>query len=124
MKVMLAEDDPGSAKLVIIILKRLGLVVDHCTDGAMVLESMSREAYDLVLMDMNLPVVDGLEVARRIRLQERDTGRHVPIVALTGYAFPEDRMKCLSAGMDDFLAKPLMIDQFQDKVRAWLGLDA
>ncbi len=119
---MVAEDDPGSAKLVGIILKRLGLSVETCTDGTSVLQAFDSEYFDLILLDMNLPVVDGLELARRIRSLESGSERHVPIIALTGHAFPEDRVRCLEAGMDDFLGKPLMIDALQERICHWLGI--
>jgi CheY-like chemotaxis protein len=71
---------------------------------------------------MNLPVLDGLTVARTIREREAPSTARLPIIAVTGNAFPEDRGRCLAAGMDDHLTKPLSVELLQDRVRQWLRL--
>jgi CheY-like chemotaxis protein len=123
MRVLIAEDDNGSARLVSVILKRMGLDTVTSADGQAALEASTHTSFDLILMDMNLPVIDGLTLARAIREGEKGSDRHVPIIALTGHAFPEDRVRCLAAGMDDYLTKPLTIDLLQERVRSWLGMD-
>jgi CheY-like chemotaxis protein len=123
MRVLVAEDDPASARLMGIILKRLGLEVVQIADGKAVLEAMAGSEYDLLILDMNLPLVDGLGVAREIRGREAAGGRRIPIIAVTGNAFPEDRERCLAAGMDDHLTKPLSVDLLATRVKGWLRLD-
>ena len=123
MKVLVAEDDIGSSKLVSIFLKRLGLEVVPHYDGQAVIGACNQENFDLILMDMNLPGINGLAITRSIRDMEHETGRHVPIIAMTGHAFPDDRARCLAAGMDDYLTKPLAMDLLQSRVRYWLGMD-
>jgi CheY-like chemotaxis protein len=120
-RILVAEDDPASSRLLGIILKRLGLEVVVHGDGPAVIAACARERFDLILMDMNLPGLDGLAATRTIRAGEAG-GVHVPIIAITGHAFPEDRRRCLDAGMDDYLAKPLAMDLLQERVRFWLGL--
>lgn len=122
MKVLIAEDDIGSSKLVTIIVKRLGLEALALYDGQSVVDACSQERYDLILMDMNLPLIDGLELTRIIRGLELSSGGHVPIIALTGHAFPDDRRRCLEAGMDDYLTKPLVIEVLQSRIKHWLRL--
>ena len=123
MRVLIAEDDNGSARLVSVILKRMGLDTVTSVDGQTALDVSTQTRFDLILMDMNLPIIDGLTLARTIREREKGSDRHVPIIALTGHAFPEDRARCLAAGMDDYLTKPLTIESLQERVRSWLGLD-
>ena len=122
MKVLVAEDDIGSSKLVCIIVRRLGLDAVAHFDGQAVIGACNQENFDLILMDMNLPGINGLAVTRAIREMELETGGHVPIIALTGHAFPDDRARCLEAGMDDYLTKPLVMDLLQARVRHWLKL--
>jgi CheY-like chemotaxis protein len=87
-------------------LQRMGYQPDSAASGGEVLEQLSRKPYDLVLMDVQMPGMDGLEATRRIRLH-LPPDRQPRIVALTAAAFPEDRARCLEAGMDDYLAKPV-----------------
>ncbi|MEM7584423.1 MAG: ATP-binding protein [Acidobacteriota bacterium] len=107
MHILVAEDSPLSQKL----MHRLLAQQDHSTvmtnDGREALEAFQRDRFDLVLMDVQLPKLDGLETTRKIRLLESSTGRHTPIVALTASARKGDRETCLQAGMDAYLTKPL-----------------
>ena len=86
---------------------------------------MSGEAYDLVLMDIQMPVMDGLEATRRIRAWEQEEGGadgpHLPIVALTAGAYATEQARCSEAGMDDFLAKPIDREQLSAVLQRWLG---
>ena len=97
---------PGSLAL----LERLGYRADSATNGAELLERLSRKEYDVVLMDVQMPELDGLEATRRIR-RDLPGGRHLRIIALTAAAFPEDRARCLEAGMDDYVSKPIDMEQ-------------
>jgi CheY-like chemotaxis protein len=100
-------------------LERIGLAVDVADDGAQALSLMITRHYDLVLMDCQLPVMDGWEATRRWRDSE-PPGSHLPIVALTANAVLGDRERCLQAGMDDYLAKPFQMDELQEMVGRYL----
>jgi two-component system, sensor histidine kinase and response regulator len=107
MRILLAEDNAVNQRLIQRVLEKMGHAVSIAMHGALALEFLQREDFDLVLMDMRMPVMDGLEATRRIRAGELGSGRHIPIVALTANAFEEDREACLKAGMDGFLVKPV-----------------
>jgi len=96
-------------------LEQLGCTVETADNGQIGVECWRDGAYDLVLMDCHMPVMDGLSATREIRNSERP-GARTPIVALSASAFAEDRAACLDAGMDDFLAKPYTFDQLRDTV--------
>lgn len=104
-RVLLAEDNQINAVLATTIIKRAGHVVDVACNGAEAVEACQSGEYDLILMDMHMPHVDGLEATRRIRKLDGPM-RRAPIIALTANAMAADRQKCLAAGMDDFLSKP------------------
>jgi len=106
LRVLLAEDNPVNQKLALALLRRCDCDVDAVHDGQAAVEAFARTEYDLVFMDMQMPILDGLEACRRIRSTEK-VGRRVPIVALTANAFQEDQDACREAGMDGFLSKPV-----------------
>jgi len=116
--VLLAEDDPASRYVAQHLLESLGCEVVVAEDGRATLERLERGRYDLVLMDCQMPYLDGLEVTRRFRASE-PPGRRTPIIALTAYAFAEDRERMLAAGMDDHEAKPINRARFQQLLRRW-----
>ncbi len=111
LKVLLAEDNAINARLAQRLLERLGHTVEHVTDGALAVEAVGREPWDAVLMDMQMPVLDGLDATRRIRLAEGTTGGHLPIIALTANAMKGDDQTCLTAGMDAYLTKPIDLER-------------
>ncbi len=111
LKVLLAEDNAINARLAQRLLERLGHSVTHVGDGALAVEAVVRESWDAVLMDMQMPVLDGLEATRRIRLAERARGGHLPIIALTANAMKGDDQVCFEAGMDGYLTKPIDLDR-------------
>jgi CheY-like chemotaxis protein/HPt (histidine-containing phosphotransfer) domain-containing protein len=107
MRVLLAEDNPTNQLVAVKMLERAGHAVSVAVNGVEVLEKLRQQEFDLVLMDVQMPEMSGLEAARRIRAQEQTTGAHLPIVGLTAGAMREDRDACLASGMDDFLPKPV-----------------
>jgi signal transduction histidine kinase/CheY-like chemotaxis protein len=115
VRVLLAEDNPVNAMLATALLKREGCVIDRVSTGEEALAALARAPYDLVLMDVRMPVLDGLEATRIYRAR----GGIIPIIALTANAFEEDRRRCLEAGMDDFLSKPLDATDLRAAVARW-----
>jgi PAS domain S-box-containing protein len=107
LRVLLAEDNPVNQRLALRLLEKLGHHVTLADNGLTVLERAAREGYDLILMDVQMPGLDGLAATRQIRQRELDQGGHVPIIAMTARAMAGDRERCLEAGMDDYLAKPV-----------------
>ena len=116
LRILIAEDNDINALLARSLLAKLGHWPTVAANGTAALEAWqtARAAgtpYDLVLMDLHMPGIDGMEAARRIRAAEAETTRRTPIIALTANAFAEDREACLAAGMDGFLVKPLDREQ-------------
>jgi signal transduction histidine kinase/CheY-like chemotaxis protein/HPt (histidine-containing phosphotransfer) domain-containing protein len=106
-RILLAEDNAVNQKLAVVLLTRHGYEVVVASNGNQALAALKREPFDLVLMDLQMPELDGLETTRLIRAAEQGTGRHIPIVALTAHAMKGDRERCVAAGMDRYLAKPI-----------------
>ena len=110
LHILLAEDGLINQKLALKLLEKLGHTASVANNGQAALEAWQAGAFDVILMDMQMPVMDGLEATRRIRLQEAGSGRCIPIVALTANAMQGDRERCIDAGMDDYLTKPIEFD--------------
>ena len=106
-RILLAEDDPTIRQLLGLMLKRSGYNLDIAEDGQMAVELWEKGKYDLVLMDVQMPRLNGFEATQAIRDKERECGGHTPIVAMTAHASKEDEDECLSAGMDAFISKPI-----------------
>lgn len=119
-KILLAEDNQINAVLATAIIKRAGHAVDIARNGEEAVAAMRGGGYDLVLMDMHMPDVDGLEATRRIRNFEGELAL-TPIVALTANAMASDRQKCVAAGMDDFISKPFEPCDLTDMLAKWGG---
>ena len=107
MKVLLAEDNAVNRTLATRLLQKHGHTVVVVENGRQAVEALERETVDLVLMDVQMPEMDGLEATAAIREKEKKTGAHLPIIALTAHAMKGDREKCLAAGTDDYLTKPI-----------------
>ncbi len=120
-KLLLVEDNPVNLLVAQQLLKVLGLECDTAVNGELALQAMARASYDLVLMDCQMPVIDGYTATRRWRQHETALGAgHLPIVAMTANAMAGDRQKCLDAGMDDYLAKPVTRAQLDACLSRWL----
>jgi PAS domain S-box-containing protein len=105
--ILLTEDNIINQKLAVRILENRGHRVTIAGNGAEALEALNRDRFDVVLMDVQMPVLDGLQATAEIRRRELATGGHVPIIAMTAHAMAGDRERCISAGMDDYVSKPL-----------------
>jgi two-component system, sensor histidine kinase and response regulator len=117
LNVLLAEDGLANQKLAIGLLKRWGHSVTVVENGADAVNAWAAGNFDVILMDVQMPVMDGLEATQAIRLQEADSTRHVPIIAVTAHAMAGDREKCLSAGMDAYITKPFKKQALYDAMR-------
>jgi PAS domain S-box-containing protein len=118
--VLLAEDNVVNQKVACRILEKLGYRVDVAADGQAAFEAWQSGRYHLILMDCQMPVMDGYETTRKIREHEAGA-RHVPIIALTAHAMKGADNQCRAAGMDDYLSKPIDRDQLQNSLNRWLG---
>jgi PAS domain S-box-containing protein len=107
LRILLAEDNVINRAFAAGILEKRGHSLVHAINGREAVEAAAREAFDLILMDVQMPEMDGFEATRRIRESEHATGRHTTIAAMTAHAMTGDRERCLAAGMDDYLSKPL-----------------
>lgn len=113
LHILVAEDNAVNQKLIERILQRDGHIVTMADNGRICLEAHTHGQFDLVLMDMQMPEMSGLEATAQIRRNEERTGRHIPIVALTANTSNEDRDACLRSGMDDVMAKPISIPRLR-----------
>jgi signal transduction histidine kinase/CheY-like chemotaxis protein/HPt (histidine-containing phosphotransfer) domain-containing protein len=121
-RVLLVEDNPVNLAVARKLLARIGIQCDSAKDGRVAVDAVERNAYDVVLMDCQMPEMDGYEATREIRAREALSGRpRLPIVAMTANAMAGDREKCIEAGMDDYLAKPLDVRQLRDALERWLA---
>jgi CheY-like chemotaxis protein len=107
LRVLLAEDTPVNQTLALRILEKQGHSVHVVENGQAALQALAQQPFDLVLMDVQMPVMDGLEATAAIRMQEQTSGAHLPILAMTAHAMQGDRERCLAAGMDDYVTKPI-----------------
>jgi two-component system sensor histidine kinase/response regulator len=107
LRILLAEDNLINQRLISRLLEKMGHTVTIAENGQIALRLCSEKEFDLVAMDMQMPIMDGLEATERIRSREKVTGRHIPIVAMTANAFEQDRERCQRAGMDGYVSKPV-----------------
>jgi two-component system, sensor histidine kinase and response regulator len=121
--VLVVEDHQSNREMVARQLQHLGCTVELADDGMQACVAVLRDRFDLVLMDCQMPRVDGFQAARSIREHERSRGLpRVPIVAVSACLLPDDRARCTSAGMDDFLSKPATLSQLREVLERWTGL--
>ena len=119
--VLVVDDNATNQKIAVRMLQTLGHRADVAASGVEAVEACSRVPYDLVLMDCQMPIMDGYDATRAIRAVEAGTGRRTPIVAMTASAMASDRVRCLEAGMDDYLSKPVRLLEVATKVDQWLA---
>jgi CheY-like chemotaxis protein len=119
LRVLVVDDNSVNRKLASVVVERGGHEAVQAADGAQAVEAVERSAFDVILMDVQMPVMDGFEATRQIRSLERATGAaRVPILAVTAGAFEGGRERCRRAGMDGFLAKPVSFDRLLASVEA------
>ena len=107
LRILLAEDNPVNQKVTVAILERKGHTVEVAENGRLAVDALESGDFDIVLMDIQMPVLDGLDATAEIRDRERGTGAHTPLIALTANAMKGDRERCLQSGLDAYIAKPL-----------------
>lgn len=120
VSILLAEDNIVNQKIAVKLLEKKGWLVKAVDNGQRVLELLDKENFDVVLMDAQMPVLDGFETTRMIRDREKKTGRRIPIIALTARAMNEDKKKCLDVGMDAYVAKPIDRENLYETIEAVL----
>jgi CheY-like chemotaxis protein len=118
LRILLAEDNPVNQKLATKLLEKMGHTVIVAEDGSKALEVLKQDTFDLVMMDVQMPVMDGFETTQIIRNQEERTGRHIPIVAMTAHAMKGDRERCLESGMDGYVSKPINLQELHETIDA------
>jgi two-component system sensor histidine kinase/response regulator len=121
LRVLLAEDNTVNQKLAVGVLTKLGCRTTVACDGRQAVAVWGAEDFDVVLMDVQMPEMDGLEAAQVIRQRERGSDQHTRIIAMTAHAMTGDRDRCLAAGMDDYLSKPVRIHELSEKLADVLG---
>ena len=108
VRILLAEDNPVNQKLALILLTRRGHKVVTAQNGQQAIQMWESQPFDAILMDVQMPEMNGFEATAEIRRREAGTGRHVPIIAMTAHTMVGDRERCVAAGMDRYIAKPLV----------------
>ncbi len=120
LRILLAEDNPVNQKVAVKLLNSLGHSVDVAANGYEVLDLLKRQPFDVILMDCQMPLLDGFEATKLIRQQELITGARITIIALTANAMKEDQDQCLAAGMDGFLPKPVRKSDLDQTLSKWI----
>ncbi len=114
----MVEDHPINQKVAAQLLRRRGHTVEIASSGREALDILAARRFDAILMDVQMPDLDGYAATRMIRERERAQGRHTPIIAMTACTLTGDREKCLEAGMDDYVSKPIVFREVLDKIAA------
>ena len=118
LNILLAEDNLVNQKLAVALLKKQGHQVTVAVNGAEAVKMSAAQPFDLILMDLQMPVLDGLAATKAIRQREAEGGKYLPIVAMTANVMAGDRERCLAAGMDGYVSKPIRLDELLAAVAA------
>jgi CheY-like chemotaxis protein len=118
--VLVVEDSPVNRLVAVHVLERCGFRSHVVNDGREALQALSSQRYDAVLMDCQMPDIDGYEATKELRRRENG-GRHTPVIAMTAHAMTGDRERCIEAGMDDYITKPVRMQTLNDVLRRWIG---
>jgi two-component system sensor histidine kinase/response regulator len=114
LRILLAEDVAINRRLIQTLLTKKGCEVVAVPNGTEVLKTLETDSFDIILMDVQMPLMGGLEATKSIRKKEKESGRHTPIIALTGYSLLEDIEKCYHAGMDNYISKPIKFAELKE----------
>ncbi len=117
-KILVVEDDPLNMELTQEILNSMGFTVHGAKDGTEAIKKVEKEYYDLILMDIGLPDMNGIEVTKIIK--SRPQYKNVPVIALTVYAMKGEKEKILESGLDDYISKPINVPDFQKRIISWV----
>jgi two-component system, sensor histidine kinase and response regulator len=123
-RVLLVEDNEVNQQVALRLLEDLGCRVDVADNGLAALEALSKTDYNIIFMDCQMPQMDGYETTAAIRKSEIETGKHIPIVAVTAHGLAGDRERCINVGMDDYISKPFIPEIFQTVLEKWVGFAA
>lgn len=118
MRILVVEDNNDNRDLLLLCLESLNYQADAVEDGQEALDILEENEYDIIFMDCQMPIVDGYEATQRLREREGEL-RHTIVIGFTAHAMPEDREKCLEAGMDDYLSKPILVTDLQNMLEKW-----
>lgn len=121
MRILVVDDDAVMRNIFSLMLKRAGFDVDVAEDGLIGVDMWEKGMYDLVLMDVQMPRMNGLDATSSIREKERAHGGHTPIVAVTAYALEKDKAECLAAGMDAYFSKPIDFKKCLETIRTLIA---
>jgi len=124
LRILVVDDNEINQVVACKFLQKLGCQVEVARNGREAVESIAHAIYDAVLMDCEMPEMNGYEATQEVRRREQSTTRHLPIIALTGHASPEDAAKCRQAGMDDVVTKPLTVPALREKLERFLAAPA
>jgi CheY-like chemotaxis protein/HPt (histidine-containing phosphotransfer) domain-containing protein len=124
LRILLAEDNEINQRVAVGILDEQGHSVTVAANGKLALSALDRERFDLILMDVQMPVMTGFEAVAAIRVRETATGAHIPIIAMTAHAMNGDRQRCLDAGMDRYLAKPIRARELLESIENLMAATA
>lgn len=121
-RILIAEDNLVNQRVAIYMLEKQGHQVTGTMNGEEALAAMEKENFELILMDVQMPKMDGFQATQMIRAKEKETGFHLPIIAMTAHAMKGDREKCLAIGMDDYISKPLNVKQLSETIARVMSL--
>jgi CheY-like chemotaxis protein len=117
--ILLVEDNEVNRKLVTMQLSKLNIKLSLASNGEEAVDKFSKQEYSLILMDCQMPVMDGFETTKQIRAIEKEKGSHIPIIAMTANSMEGDREKCIESGMDDYISKPVRIKNLKEIIEKW-----
>ena len=119
--ILVAEDNLVNQRIITLLLEKLGLQAYLVNNGMEAVKAVAEKDYPVVLMDCHMPEMDGFEATRAIRRMEAATGKHTPIIAVTALAMAGDRERCIEAGMDDYIPKPIDKERLKNKLNQWMN---
>lgn len=122
VRILLVEDNELNQKFAIAVVRKLGHLLDIAPNGKIGVDFYQNKSYDLILMDIQMPEMNGIEATLAIRKLEAEEGKgaHIPIIAVTAFAMEQDKRNCMEAGMDDFLAKPYKPFELEQKINQYI----